>query len=375
MAFDKSRGAPMKTLLHVAVALTLAGPAFAQASPPVEALDGLDPVLLVQGREVQGKSVLKAVHGQFEYLFSSPETKATFEREPDRYSIQLGGVCARMGKSAGGNPSDYLVHDGRIYIFGSDACHKKFAEAPEKYLPKPAAPFPTSVAAKKDGARLVERAVAALGGAARLDAVNTYVETATQKQRRGDVEIPVTVKTMWRVPDAVRAERSMESMGQQMTSAMLMTPAGAWFMARGQAFPINSAGRPGLELDFGRNPLILLRHRKDAAFKAAALQQTSADGAKVDQVRIVNGAVDVVLRLDAATGRVHSVVFVDRNLEGEFGTMALAYSDFRNEEGLQLPYVVTGSFNGEPNPNMSLTLTSIAVNPPLDAALFQPVGK
>ena len=134
----------MKTLLQIVLAVTMAAPAFAQARPPAEALDGLDPVLLVQGKEVQGKSALKAIHGDFEYLFSSPETKATFEREPDRYSIQLGGMCARMGKSAGGNPSDYLVHDGRIYIFGSDGCHKKFAEAPEKYLPRPAAPFPSS---------------------------------------------------------------------------------------------------------------------------------------------------------------------------------------------------------------------------------------
>jgi len=364
----------MKTLLQIVLAVTMAAPAFAQARPPAEALDGLDPVLLVQGKEVQGKSALKAIHGDFEYLFSSPETKATFEREPDRYSIQLGGMCARMGKSAGGNPSDYLVHDGRIYIFGSDGCHKKFAEAPEKYLPRPAAPFPSSPTAKKDGSRMVERAVAALGGAARLDAISTYSETSIQKQRRGDVEVPVTTKTTWRLPDAVRAERSMEAMGQQMSSAMLMTPEGAWFMARGQAYPVPAAGRPGLQLDFGRNPVILLRHRKDAGFKAAALEQASVDGVTLDQVRVVNGAIDVVLRLDAGTGRIHSVVFSDRNNDGEVGTMAVAYTDFRNESGLQLPHALAGSFNGQADPAQAITVTSIALNPTLDAALFEPVA-
>ena len=47
---------------------------------PQDALDGLDPVLLVQGKEVAGKPDLTVVRGRFEYSFSSAETRAAFER-------------------------------------------------------------------------------------------------------------------------------------------------------------------------------------------------------------------------------------------------------------------------------------------------------
>ena len=80
-----------------------------QMSEPREALDGIDPVLLIQGKEVQGKTDLKVVRDQFEYLFATPETKATFEKTPEKYEIQLGGACARMGGGVTGNPSDYAV--------------------------------------------------------------------------------------------------------------------------------------------------------------------------------------------------------------------------------------------------------------------------
>jgi YHS domain-containing protein len=116
-----------------------------------EALDGLDPVLLVGGKEVAGKPALSVTRSGFVYLFSTPETRAAFEADPARYEIQFGGLCARMGKTAGGNPSDFLVHEGRIYIFGSDDCHKTFQADPAKYLPSPAAPLPFSAAAVAEG--------------------------------------------------------------------------------------------------------------------------------------------------------------------------------------------------------------------------------
>ena len=60
-------------------------------------LEGLDPVMLSQGKEVQGDMKYKVTRGRFEYIFVSAENKATFEKEPSRYEIQLGGHCARMG--------------------------------------------------------------------------------------------------------------------------------------------------------------------------------------------------------------------------------------------------------------------------------------
>jgi YHS domain-containing protein len=354
-------------------AFTLASPCLAQPpAGPVEALDGVDPVLLLQGKEVSGKPAIKVVRGRFEYLFASAETKATFEKDPAKYEIQLGGSCARMGTPVRGNPSDYMVHDGRIYIFGSDDCHKRFAAAPEKFLPKPVAPMPAAAGDLEQGRAFVERAVKALGGARKLDALTTYVQTSSQVQKRGDVEVPVTLKTMWRFPDAVRVERTMTMEGRSMANAVLMTAAGSWFIGQGRVYPQGPDARPANEEEYGRDIVPLLRARRDAGFKAAALGAATVDGISVDRVRVRHGAVDVTIGVDRASGRIQSLAFTGRNMAGEIGEYTLVYSDYRNVDGLMLPFSARALFNGSPDAFRTLAIDSIAINTPLDAALFEP---
>ena len=100
-------------------ALALGSSMPAQTVAPREALDGIDPVLLIQGHEVAGKPELKVIRGRFEYLFATADTKAIFEREPEKYEIQLGGLCARMGGAAatsrnGGDPLSRGLGRGQV---------------------------------------------------------------------------------------------------------------------------------------------------------------------------------------------------------------------------------------------------------------------
>jgi len=97
-----------------------------QRGSSVVPLEGLDPVLLAGGKEAQGDEAFAVTRGQFRYLFAGAETKAAFEKEPGRFEIQLGGACAKMGPTVRGNPDLFLVHEGRIYIFGSEECVKAF---------------------------------------------------------------------------------------------------------------------------------------------------------------------------------------------------------------------------------------------------------
>jgi hypothetical protein len=269
-----------------------------------------------------------------------------------------------MGGTAYGNPADYVVHDGRIYILGSDACHEKFAAAPAKYLPRPATPMDSSDAARSKGRLLVEKAVDALGGAERLDAIATYVETSRQTQTRGQDQVVVTSRMMWKFPGAARLERSMTMQGRQMSSANVLSPAGAWFVGQQGTFPVNPAGRPFLEQEIGREIVPLLRARKDASFQAAAVSG--------DAVRIRNGAVDVIFRLEAGSGRILSATFDDRNGDGEIGETVIAYADYRDAGGLSLPFSRQALFNGAPNPIRTRAIDAITINEPLADALFAP---
>ena len=86
-------------LLFVCALLSL-GCAFAERiyaqQPPLDALEGLDPVLLTQGKEAQGEMNITVTRGQFRYMFANAANKAAFEQDPTRYEVQLNGACARM---------------------------------------------------------------------------------------------------------------------------------------------------------------------------------------------------------------------------------------------------------------------------------------
>jgi hypothetical protein len=58
----------------------------------------LDPVAYVGGQELAGKDDFTIDRGGFRYKFVDANNKSTFEKDPERNEIQLGGACARMGQ-------------------------------------------------------------------------------------------------------------------------------------------------------------------------------------------------------------------------------------------------------------------------------------
>jgi YHS domain-containing protein len=353
-----------------AIAAGYAAGAGAQTAPQ-DALDGLDPVLLVQGKEVAGKPDLTVVRGRFEYSFSSPETRAAFERTPERFEIQMNGACARMGPMAGGNPSDYLVHDGKIYIFGSDECHKRFAATPAKFLPPTTPAMPTEAAALAGGRALVDRAVIAIGGARSLDSLSSCVESwsATQPTMQGD--IPVTARALWRFPDAVRLERTMTRDNKTTTTARVVAGGEAWFDGGpGRIFPMQPDTVGELQRTFAWRVIPMLRARTASDFQAVSLGKATMAGAMVERVRVRQGPVDATLGIDPSSGEVRAVSFVGRNAEGQFGEYEIALSDYRAVGVLKLPFSERALFDGVADSGMSRTLSAIDLNVPLDAALF-----
>jgi putative intracellular protease/amidase/YHS domain-containing protein len=122
--------------LALACALGMFAPqsssARADEAKPV-ALTGLDPVLLVEGKQTKGQADISVTREGFRYLFANAESKAKFEKEPERYEIQFHGQCAMM-RGARAQADLFTVYKGRIYGFGSEACQESFREQPEKYV-------------------------------------------------------------------------------------------------------------------------------------------------------------------------------------------------------------------------------------------------
>jgi YHS domain-containing protein len=365
----------MSKMTMAAVALSffisIAGVRGQQPTPAVDALDGVDVVVLLQeGKEAFGKSAIQSTHEGFTYLFVSAENKAAFDKTPEKYAIQLGGLCARMGGTVRGNPSDYVVHDGKIYIFGSDQCRTKFTDAPAKYIPKPTAPMPTDAASVTRGRELLEKVAAAHGGA-KLDAMTSFVETSTSIQDRPTGPVSIPTRYIWRFPGEARSERTLPMPSGPLTVATVLTKDGAWGVGgNGRISMPIPAAVPAIEAMLWRSPVALLRVRGEAGVKVAALTPASAGTMKVERVRIVRHGLDVTLNIHTDSGRLHSWSYVDRNAEGEVGEITVTFGDFRTIDGVLVPFVESAVFQGAPDAVLSRTVDTVSVNASVDPSLF-----
>ena len=339
-----------------------------QAEQPLISLEGLDPVELVGGKEVAGKMSISVTRGRFQYVFANAENKALFEKDPERYGIQLDGSCGRMGRGVAGNPDFHAVHKERIYIFGSEACVAAFKASPESYLEPAATKFePTAEAAKK-GRDLLAKAVEALGGAAKVDSLVSYQEkaTTTTSTPRGEVAGQLVLTRGF--PDRSRTDRTTGAN----TFSTVVAPGDSFIVTpQQQTFPVSPAQRASFEKNLRRSPLELLRARTSAQFKVGATGAGKADETAVEQVSVELDGALMTLGVDPKTGRILSLSYFDRGPDFKFGNVTLTYSDFRAVDGLSLPFKVTATINGSPSPALSRSVETITVNGKLDPALFE----
>jgi YHS domain-containing protein len=336
----------------------------AQQSPTISEttipLEGLDPVMLEQGKEVQGDMKFKVTRGKFQYIFASAENKAAFEKDPSRYEIQLDGHCARMGAPTTGNPDLYAVHNGRIYIFGSEECQTLFKTAPEKYLEVPAPPTaPATAEMIKRGQELLTKAVETLGGA-KLDQLASF--------QRNDLRAN-DVKTRLQIafPDSVR----VETIRPNFTLLSVVTPSESFFQYNNSARPMTDADLTAFHKDLNHDLIVLLRARTKPDFKAWAAGTGKIGDVTVERVEVELPGFATVLGIDPATGRVLGQTYRGRGPGGVIGEIALSYSDFKPVEGLSLPFKISATFDGQAYPALSTTVESATVNGQIDANSFK----
>ena len=123
----------MKTIVFTALAaaIALSTPAFAAdeinvsngisaAGAPLAA-HGVDLVALVNdGNPVEGFATHSATYDGASYYFTTAANLEAFEANPAAYLPQHGGFCSfggSVGKKFDGDPDQYLVADGKLYLF------------------------------------------------------------------------------------------------------------------------------------------------------------------------------------------------------------------------------------------------------------------
>ena len=111
--------------------LSLDATAFAMGTPSAIAqniplaIKGYDPVAyFTLGKPTKGVPEFAYDWDDHRYLFVSAEHRDRFKAEPVRYAPQFGNYCAMAlakGLIVVANPENWLVSDGKLYVFGSPA--------------------------------------------------------------------------------------------------------------------------------------------------------------------------------------------------------------------------------------------------------------
>ena len=109
--------------LVAACALASAPSAVAQDVPL--AIKGYDPVAyFTDGRPTPGRPDIEAQWDEHTYRFASAKHRDLFKADPVHYAPQFGNFCAMAlakGLIVVANPENWLISDGKLYVFGSPA--------------------------------------------------------------------------------------------------------------------------------------------------------------------------------------------------------------------------------------------------------------
>jgi len=92
------------------------------ADRPPAAIKGYDPVAYFRaGKPVRGRQNLWYDWDERRYYFSSAENRDLFRSNPVRYAPQFPDLCAMSltrGEIVEANPENWLIADGKLYMFG-----------------------------------------------------------------------------------------------------------------------------------------------------------------------------------------------------------------------------------------------------------------
>lgn len=130
--------------LALAPATFAAPAAFADTDPIYTSLfsntavGGHDPVAyFTEGEPTEGSSEFSTTYQGAEFRFANQENLDTFLADPVKYAPQYGGYCAYAvanGKTAKGDPDNWSIVDGKLYLNLNDNIQKRWNANQASYI-------------------------------------------------------------------------------------------------------------------------------------------------------------------------------------------------------------------------------------------------
>jgi hypothetical protein len=218
-------------------------------------------------------------------------------------------------------------------------------------------------------ARLVERAVAAMGGAAVIDNLRSIrVEgVGTRRLATGDtVEMPTVSALLF--PDSYLHEVLLP-VGPVRT---VIAGKDGFLMSATETAPLSDDERFNVGDRLLRLPLVLLRKRDGPFFEAISEGAGELNGRATIRLLIrIGQRKQTRLVLDASTCQILQVAYRERTPQGETGAEIVStYSDYRVVKGLSYPFSVSVSVNGRAE--FTAQTRSLVVDDGVEPGMFKP---
>ncbi len=223
----------------------------------------------------------------------------------------------------------------------------------------------TTAAGAAEGKRLVGRMLAALGGAEKVDAVRNIHLQATMEATSPQGVMQVQSVGYVKLPNQLRYELTLP-FG---TIVQVLSGDGSGFLANPQgtqAMPASQVAQ--LEAAFLRLPVALMQRRDDPGFEAVALEDGELDGKPIQRLHVSLDGHQQTLGIDAETGYVLSIEYRGTGFTGAPGDLRQVFSDYREVQGVMMPFASTTTFDGQPM--FDGVNTSVEINGDIDDSLF-----
>jgi predicted Zn-dependent peptidase len=250
---------------------------------------------------------------------------------------------------------------------GTDRPLSEFGEVVEIdiTIPEPEVPeIEMTAEGKKKGTELISLAVEGIGGAEALVKLASLRIHSTMEVNGPEGSMKIQTKALISLPNRLRFESVLPfgTMAQVLNGegSFVQTPLGTQPMAEG--------ARHRLASTLNRLAPVLLMKRHEEGFLAMALGESEIEGTAVQKVHVEWAGEAQTLGIDAE-GRILSIEYRGPINGGAPGDIFQTFSDFRQVEGLLLPFVSTTKADGALV--MSGMNDLVEVNSEVDEAAFK----
>ncbi len=214
---------------------------------------------------------------------------------------------------------------------------------------------------------LMDRVLAAMGGADRVDSVKSLILVGKTGRQSTEGLVQTEDRTWFQFPHSYRLDVTLRGA----TYSKLAVREGVFLITPTGAVQLPEPEKSAVEDSIVRNPLVLMKTRRDRAFAPLAGAATRVGGRPVDLLELRVVLDRITLAVDRENGRILQLRYTAKGgIPEKEGIMTISYSDFRSVDGLSYPFASESSFAG--TKVAETHLLDVQLNRPLDGSLFRP---